>query len=71
MLIRLTARPSRAMPPRRPGPARWEPGPASEAAAAELANKETRPAGGPWGEDPSRTVASYRRGNREKVAVPR
>jgi hypothetical protein len=40
---------------RKLGPARWEPGAASEA-AAELANKETRPSGDPWDEDPSRTA---------------
>lgn len=37
------------------GPAKWEPGPGSEA-AAELANVEVRQGGDPWGEDPPRTA---------------
>jgi hypothetical protein len=37
------------------GPAKWEPGPGSEA-EAEIANTETRQGGDPWGEDPPRTA---------------
>jgi len=37
------------------GPAKWEPGPGSEA-AAELSNTETRLGGDLWGEDPPRTA---------------
>lgn len=37
------------------GPAKWEPGPGSEA-AAELSNTEVRQGGDPWGEDLPRTA---------------
>lgn len=37
------------------GSAKWEPEPGSEA-AAEIANKEIRQSGAPWGEDPPRTA---------------
>ena len=37
---------------RKLGPAKWEPAPASEA-AAELASEETRPGGDPWGRGPA------------------
>lgn len=37
------------------GPAKWEPGPGSEA-AAELSNNQSRQGGAPWGEDPPRTA---------------